>query len=61
MYVPPGSRLAKATTRLMVDLMFSRKKDIIFFGSGGAIDFNIFDASFFCESTKPQAFTHINN
>jgi len=48
----PGSRLAKARTRLMVDLMFSRKNDIVFFGSGAASDFNIFDASFFCESTK---------
>jgi len=52
-FAQPDSRLAKATTRLMVDLMFSRKKDIIFFGSGAvASDFNIFDASFFCQPTK---------
>ena len=47
--VKPGSRLANATARLMVVLMFSTKNDIIFFGSGAASDFSILDASFFCE------------
>jgi len=50
--VKPGSKLVKATARLMVDLMFSMKNDISLFGSGGAIDFSILAASFFYESKK---------
>jgi len=51
-FVKPGSKLVKATARLMVDLMFSMKNDISLFGSGGAIDFSILAASFFYESKK---------
>jgi len=54
-FAQPGSRLAKASTRLMVERMFSTKKVIIFFGSGAVSDFNIFDASFFCKSTERPA------